>query len=103
MADYMFLVQMDIPGELEDDFNRIYDTQHVPNILAVPGVHSCTRYRVDSGDVDGVAKYLAIYEIDSPDLPTTDVWTAASNMGDWVAQIRPNSTNRSRVIYKRIT
>ena len=36
MADYMYLVQMDIPVELEDDFNRIYDTQHVPNILTAP-------------------------------------------------------------------
>ena len=32
MADYMYLVQMDIPAELEDEFNRIYDTEHVPNI-----------------------------------------------------------------------
>ena len=55
MAGYIYLVQMDIPPELEEDFNRIYDTQHVPNILTVPGVSSCTRYRVESGDVEGVA------------------------------------------------
>ena len=103
MADYMYFVQMDIPAELEDDFNRIYDTQHVPNILAVPGVHSCTRYRVDSGDIDGIARYVAIYEIDSPDLPSADVWKAASDKGDWITQIRPYATNRSRVVYKRIT
>ena len=44
MADYIYLVQMDIPEELEADFNRIYDTQHIPNIVKAPGVHSCTRY-----------------------------------------------------------
>ncbi len=37
MADYMYLVQMDIPAALEDEFNRIYDTQHVPNIVKAPG------------------------------------------------------------------
>jgi hypothetical protein len=48
MSDYVYLVQMDIPAELEDEFNRIYDTQHVPNITQAPGVHGCTRYRVES-------------------------------------------------------
>ena len=32
MADYVLLIQMDIPGELEDDFNHYYNTQHVPRI-----------------------------------------------------------------------
>ena len=36
MADYLYIVQMDIPADKEADFNRIYDTQHVPNILTVP-------------------------------------------------------------------
>ena len=36
MADYVYHVQMDVPTELEGDFHRIYDTQHIPNILAVP-------------------------------------------------------------------
>ena len=102
MAGYIYLVQMDIPPELEEDFNRIYDTQHVPNILTVPGVRSCARYRVESGDVEGVARYAAVYEIDSADLPTTDEWKAASDKGDWITDIRPYATNRTRVVYKRI-
>lgn len=32
MADYLYMVQMDVPADLEDEFNWIYDTQHVPNI-----------------------------------------------------------------------
>ena len=27
MADYILLIQMDIPAELEDDFNRYCNTQ----------------------------------------------------------------------------
>ena len=38
MGDYAYLVMMDIPEEMEDEFNRIYDTQHVPNIVKAPGV-----------------------------------------------------------------
>ena len=103
MAEYVYLVQMDIPAELADEFNLIYDRQHVPNILTVPGVHSCTRYQLESGDGKGIAKYLAIYDIDSPDLPNSDAWQDASDKGDWITQIRPFATNRSRVVYKRIT
>ncbi len=54
MADYLYIVQMDIPADKEADFNRIYDTQHVPNILTVPGVESCTRFKLWSADVDGI-------------------------------------------------
>ena len=41
MADYILVVQLDIPNELEDDFNRAYDKEHVPNLLNVSGVHGC--------------------------------------------------------------
>ena len=102
MADYIYLVQMDVPAELEDDFNRIYDTQHVPNILKAPGVHSCTRYRLESSDVDGVARFAAVYEIDSPEVPQTDGWKAESDKGDWSAKIRPHTSNRSHMIFKKI-
>ncbi len=102
MADYLYLVQMVVPAELEDDFNRIYDTQHVPNILKAPGVHACTRYRLESSDVDGVARYAAVYEIDTPEVPQSDGWKAESDKGDWPAKIRPRTSNRSHIIFKKI-
>ena len=103
MADYIYLVQMDIPSELEEDFNRIYDTQHIPNILSVKGVSSCTRYKLEEGDTDGVARYLAIYGMSTPDLPSSDAWKSASDKGDWITRIRPFATNRSRIVYKAIS
>jgi hypothetical protein len=102
MADYIYVVQMDVPADKEADFNRIYDTQHVPELSKVPGVHGVTRYRLESSDVDGVAKYLAVYQIDTPDLPQTEPWKAASDRGDWATQIRPHTTNRSHHIFKRL-
>ena len=102
MADYMYVVQMDIPEELEEEFNRVYDTQHVPNITQAPGVHGCVRYKLESADVEGVARYLAVYEIDSPDIPETDGWKAESEKGDWPTKIRPHTLNRSHLIFKRL-
>ena len=102
MADYVYLVQMDVPEDMEDEFNRIYDTQHVPNIIKAPGVSGCTRYRLESADIPGVARYAAIYDIDSPDVPESDGWKAESEKGDWPSQIRPHTTNRTHIIFKRL-
>lgn len=102
MADYIYVVQMDIPADKEADFNRIYDTQHVPEISRVPGVGKVSRWLLESSDVDGVAKYLAVYEIDDPAVPSSPAWRAASDTGDWAPQIRPYTTNRSHLIFKRL-
>jgi hypothetical protein len=102
MADYIYLVQMDIPESMEDEFNRVYDTQHVPNITKAPGVHACTRYKLESTDVEGTARYAAVYEIDSPDVPQSEGWIAESEKGDWASKIRPHTSNRTHIIYKRV-
>jgi hypothetical protein len=103
MADYIYLVQMDIPAALEDEFNRIYDTEHVPNILQAPGVHGCTRYRLESTNAPGLARYAAVYDIDSPDIPSSAGWLAESEKGEWPTRIRPHTTNRSHSIFRRLT
>ena len=101
MAGYLYMVQMDVPTNLEDDFNRIYDTQHIPSILTVPGVNSCTRFKLESGE-DGVAAYLALYEVDSPDVPQSPAWAEQSDKGDWKPMIRPHTTNRSHSLFKKL-
>jgi len=103
MADYIYLVQMDIPAELEDDFNRIYDTEHVPNILQASGVHGCTRYRLESTNAPGMARYAAVYDIDSPDVRCSAGWLVESEKGAWPTKIRSHTINRSHSIFKRLT
>ena len=95
-------MQLDIPQVLEEDFNRIYNAEHVPNLLTVPGVRGCIRYRLESADVDGVMRYATIYEIDSPDLPDSSVWREQSDKGEWGARIRPHLIGRSHATYRRI-
>jgi hypothetical protein len=36
----MLIASMDIEPEKEDLFNEVYDTEHIPGILRVPGVVS---------------------------------------------------------------
>ena len=99
---YIYVVQMDIPAELEAEFNRIYDEDHVPTILKVPGVRSCTRYRLDHSTVPTMPRYLAIYECDSAEVINGPAWTEASDLGEWKPKIRPHTTNRLHSVFRRI-
>ena len=102
MGDYAYLVMMDIPAELEEEFNRVYDTQHVPNIVKAPGVNACVRDWGESRNKEGMARYAALYDIDSPEVPTSDGWVLESEKGDWASKIRPHATNRSHTIYRKL-
>jgi hypothetical protein len=101
-APYIYMVQMDIPAEHDAAFNRIYDTEHVPEILKVPGVRGCTRYAVEKTNKEGLARYLAVYELDSATVMDSPAWHAASEKGDWAPKIRPHTTNRSHTVMRRI-
>lgn len=101
MSEYLYVVQMDVPTQLEADFNRIYDTQHVPEISKVPGVLGVDRYVLER-PVPGIARYAALYRVASPDVPQGPAWVAASDTGDWKTMIRPHTFNRSHAIYRKL-
>jgi hypothetical protein len=42
-AKYLFMASMDVDPDKEALFNEVYDTEHVPMLLKVPGVLSVRR------------------------------------------------------------
>jgi hypothetical protein len=42
---YVLIASMDVTPQVEPLFNEVYDTEHVPNLLKVPGVRSVTRMK----------------------------------------------------------
>lgn len=58
--------------EQDADFNKWYDEEHLPEILAVAGFTAARRYRArDAGPIKvpaGTHGYLAIYEVEADDL-----------------------------------
>ena len=97
-ARYIYIAAMDVEPDKEDAFNEVYDTEHIPTILKVPGVISATRYEVVSGE----PKFMAVYEVETPDLPNSGIFRAATNKGRWPEEIRPFTTNRYHAVYKVI-
>src|SRR5439155_7520094 len=98
----VYVVQMDIPQHLEAEFNRIYDEDHVPTILKVPGVRSCARYRLEHSTIPTMPRYLAIYEVDRAEIINSPAWQEASDLGEWKPKIRPHTTNRQHSVFHTI-
>ena len=57
--------------EQESDFNRWYDEVHVGQIkAAIPAITTVCRYKqLDVEQAGGPARYVAVYEMDSEDIP----------------------------------
>ncbi len=112
-AKYLFIVAMDVAKDKEVLFNEVYDTEHVPELKKVPGVKAVTRLKTEPAafniggerkvlDGGGQASYLALYEIDSPDVLLSKEWAIAGEKGRWAKEVRPYTTNRSHIVRKVI-
>lgn len=98
-APYLFVVMMDVAPDVEAAFNDVYDREHIPALLKVPGIRSAARYRTDTA---GVPRYVAVYEMDRPDVPESDAFKKAMDSGTWPSAIRPHTSNRKHIVYTRI-
>ena len=108
-ARYLFEVCMDVAPEKEALFNEVYDDEHIPYLLDVPGVLGAQRmttepFRVSIGGEikDQPAarpRYTAIYELETPDALTSDAWKEAVERGRWPS-VRPHTSNRDHKLYK---
>jgi hypothetical protein len=108
---YLFVVSMDVAKDKEALFNEVYDTEHVPLLLKVPGVKAVTRMKTEPAafNIGGERKvldggtqprYVAIYEIDSPAVLLSKEWSEAAEKGRWPSQVRPFTSNRHHVVRK---
>lgn len=80
----LLVVWTDVAPEFEAEFNQWYDTEHVPQLLGIPGFLKASRYQA----VEGQPKYLAIYELADENVLKSDAFR----------QVRDNPTQWSRKI-----
>jgi hypothetical protein len=109
-AKYLFVVSMDVDPGKEALFNEVYDTEHIPNLLKVPGVRAVTRmageaFAVSIGGAEKKVahdgpRYSAVYEIDGPQVLTSPAWAKAVEDGRWPGEVRPFTHNRRHALYK---
>ena len=110
-AKYLMIASMDVDPERDTIFNEVYDHEHVPNLMKVPGVLGVTRYKRETLtmniggerktiDIPNEPVYTAIYELESPDVLTSPAWDKAIEEGRWPSQVRPYTKNRRHVLLK---
>ena len=110
---YLFSAAMDVEPEKEALFNEVYDKEHVPLILSVPGVVSAARFKrqpvtmILGGErrtivVESEPRYSALYELDSPEVLLSPAWAKVVDQGRWPGEVRPYTKNRRHVMFERI-
>jgi len=109
-SKYLFVVSMDVDLDKETLFNEVYDTEHLPNLLKVPGVHAAARMVGEpfvlniGGEETQVAqngpRYSVLYEIDGPHVLVSREWADASESGRWPGEVRPYTRNRRHALYR---
>jgi len=110
-AKYLFIASMDVEPEKLDLFNDVYDTEHVPMLMKVPGVVEISRLSLEplklsmGGEImdivaEGEPNFSAFYWIESPDVLISKEWGDAIEDGRWPKQVRPYTKNRRHVLRK---
>ena len=92
----MLVNAMNIDPAHEDEFNEWYDHEHIPGLAAVPGTLCARRFR----DAKGTHRYLALYHLESPDVPLTAAWKQAAGT-PWTERLRPHFRDHLRILTKR--
>ena len=75
-----------------EEFNTLYDTRHLPQLMTIPGILDAARYVA----VKGGPKYLAVYELENADVIRSEAFLERPRT-EWDQQMSP------RVIGKNFT
>ncbi len=102
---YLLIISMDIDPDKEELFHEVYEKEHIPGILKLPGIRSVSRSEGQSAkvllggqlqdiDMSAEPRFTAIYEIDDPEVLATQEWQDAVEAGRWPGDVRPYTSNR---------
>ena len=99
----LLIVTAEVDEAVEADWNRWYDTVHLPDALRCPGVRRGRRYvssgaisETAGGKTEKVARriYTTVYELDGPEATATPEFQA---MRGWY-QFAPHVRSRTQTI-----
>jgi hypothetical protein len=97
----LLMVYVDVPADVEEEFNRWYNEEHIPERLSIPGVLNAARYVA----VRGGPKHLACYELTQPEAYFSDTWQHyLNNPTPWSRRMAPTVVGQNfvRNLYRLI-
>jgi hypothetical protein len=88
----IFLVFTDIDPKYEEEFNAWYNTEHLGDLLKLPGFLDAARYVATKGG----PKYLAAYELESADaLKSPEFQNLRANRSPWTRRVAPTAIGKN--------
>ena len=94
----LMIAMIDVEPEWEEEFNRWYAEEHFPDRINCPGFLSGRRFMA----VDGSPKYLAVYELESPEVMQSEAYKAISVQSPWTKRIHEHLTSVKRNVYVEV-
>jgi len=96
-AGGLLLVGMTPAADVEADFHRWYDNDHLPALAAVPGVFCARRFRTSGRG----PKFIALYHLNAPGVIETPEWQHASSSTSMPQHVRDKITDRLRLVCRQ--
>ena len=105
---YVFLVGHDVPNNKHKEFNAWYNTEHIPDLMSVPGFKAFRRFILNTRQVPPVtdrggtsSQYLTIWDLESEEALTCDEFVNKS-ASPWTRWVRSWYTRKVCTLYKQI-
>jgi len=101
MPNGLLLMMTDIDPANEADFNRWYEEEHLDERLKIPGFINARRFTA----LEGGPKYLALYDLESPDVLQSAPYRHVVGAGKsaWTKRIETQFINFRRNVYARVS
>lgn len=94
----MLVLWVTVAADDEEEFNRWYDEEHIPELLAIPGFRSARRLR----NSDEPHNYLTIYELESVEVLESDAFLAWKSQAASSQQMLERMVSVSRGVFREI-
>ncbi|MEK7876966.1 MAG: hypothetical protein AAB325_12335 [Pseudomonadota bacterium] len=95
-AGGMMMYAMNVPAEVDAEYNSWYNDEHIPALSAVPGCLCARRFKM----AGGTHRYLSLYHLTAPEVQASDAWKKAAGT-PWTAKMRPHFRDRLRLVLRR--
>jgi hypothetical protein len=97
----LLLVMADIDPVIEHDFNQWHEQEHLAERMAIPGFLRARRFTA----IEGSPKYLALYDLESPDVLKSADYRHVIGAGKsaWTRRMEPQFRNFARNVYVSIS
>ncbi len=97
-AGGLLVASMNIDPAAEAEFQEWYNTEHLPQLAAVPGVLCARRFQAGGTGIE--RKYLALYHLKDVSVSRSEAWQKAANT-PWTEKMRPHFGNPLVIRCKR--